>query len=873
MKQLSVAAFICLLVVVGVTPQVAQAAVGIDTVGAELSTAAAGYHPDFTTSLVLEGETRLEDATVQLPPGLVGNLNVVAQCDIGEFRGSSFSGSFGTCPVDSQIGVVKVLPSGFPAPVIEPLYNLKPPHPNQEIAKLGFYGGLAPIFIDVLVRTSSDYGVSAAVHDSTGLAPVELAETTIWGVPADPIHNKLRLTPFEAALCPIGTACLAPGEERPSGLPKKPLLDNPTACQDQQVAFAVTSYQLPGQLFTASAPLPPITGCEALSFQPSFHIEPNSHAAGEPTGLTTTLHIPQNEAVNLPATSAMRAAKVTLPEGMTINSAAAEGLEACSDQQVGLGNEAESHCPDGSRLGSATFVSSALPKAIQGAVYQRSPEPGHLFRLWLVTDELGLHLKLPGEVHADPNTGRLTADFVDTPQLPVEEIELQFKGGPQAPLKNPRICGFYSASYQFTPWSGNSPVTGETQKFTVDQSCGSGGFSPNLQAGVQNPIAGSFSPLVLDMTLNEGDQNLSSFDLTLPPGLLAKLKGVPLCSDAQAGTGGCTTNSQIGRVHVAAGAGPEPLWLPQPGKKQPAMYLAGQYRGAPYSAVTEVPVQAGPFDLGTVSVRSGIYVDPDTAQATIKTDPLPQILEGVPILYRRIHAEVDRSQFAIAPTNCKEMRVESSVISAQGSVAHPSDRFQVGECAALSFRPKLSLNLRGGTRRGSYPALTATLTTGKNEANIRRTSVALPHSEFLAQNHINTVCTRVQFSEEKCPRGSIYGFARAITPLLAQPLEGPVYLRSSSHPLPDLVVALHGQFDINLVGRIDSVHGGIRTTFESVPDAPVSKFILKMKGGKKSLLVNSQNICAGRHRAVVKMGGQNGRVHDPHPLLQNSCGG
>ncbi|HET9591327.1 MAG TPA: hypothetical protein VFP17_00275, partial [Solirubrobacterales bacterium] len=485
--------------------------------------------------------------------------------------------------------------------------------------------------------------------------------------------------------------------------------------------------------------------------------------------------------------------------------------------------------------------------------------------------ELGLHLKLPGEIKANKTTGQLSAEFNETPQLPVEQIDLEFKGGPQAPLKNPDSCGSYTASYRFTPWSGNPPVTGQTQPIEIDQGCGNGGFAPKLEAGVVNPVAGGYSPLVVNLKREDGEDNVSSFELSLPKGELAKLKGVPLCSDSDAATGNCTQDSQIGSVAAAVGAGSQPLWIPQPGKAPTGVFLAGPYKGAPYSVVTKVPAQAGPFDLGTVTVRGGLYVDPNTAQATVKTDPLPQILEGVPVLYRTIHVSIDRDQFALSPTNCNEQSVESAVASAHGAVAHPSDRFQVGECGALKFGPSLKLRLKGGTKRAQYPALTATLSTGRNEANIRKVSVALPHSEFLAQEHINTICTRVQFAQEACPNGSIYGRARAITPLLDEPLEGPVYLRSSDHPLPDLVIALRGQLDINLVGRIDSVRGGIRATFEGIPDAPVSRFVLKMKGGKKSLLVNSTDICSGKHRATVKMGAQNGKHHDPHPPLSGGC--
>jgi hypothetical protein len=855
---------------------------GFEAVAAEESDSRAGQHPDVTLSFVYNHEeevpgkpvvpARTHELSIELPPGLVGDPAKFPICTNNQFENGT------SCPVDSQVGVVEgVLSESENETFTASLYNLEPPKRKGAIARFGFQASVYQTFVDVSVRTAGDYGVTATVHNASGQGALVSAKTTLWGVPASPAHNGKRLTTFESLLCPIiappgGFPCFAPGGERPSGLQPKPFVNNPTACEEQEVRFRATSYQLPGQIFTADTSLPPITNCDELAFEPSLQIEPTSQRAGAATGLHAKLRIPQTDEVNLPATSAMRGAKVVLPEGMTLNTAAANGLEACSDQQVALGEEVASKCPPASKLGTAVFVSPALPEPIHGAIYQRSPVPGNLFRIWLVTDEFGLHLKLPGVIKPDLSTGRITTEFLETPQLPVEEVDLEFWGGAGAPLKNSDSCGTYSTSYQLSPWSGTPLVTGQAP-MTIDEGCGDGGFSPRLEAGATNPVAGSYSPFAVDLKREDDEDNVSSFELTLPKGQLAKLKGVPLCSDADAATGNCPAASQIGSVAVAAGAGPQPLWVPQPGKAPTAVFLAGPYKGAPYSVVTKVPAQAGPFDLGTVTVRGGLYVDPDTTQATVKADPLPQILEGVPVLYRTIHVSIDRDQFAINPTNCREQAVNARVTSAEGAIATPADRFQVGDCAALGFAPSLKLRLKGGTKRGSYPALTAVLKTHKNEANIGRTSVALPHSEFLAQEHIKTICTGVQFAEEKCPAGSIYGRARAVTPLLEQPLEGPVYLRSSSHPLPDLVVSLHGQLDVNLVGRIDSVNGGIRTTFSEVPDAPVTKFILKMRGGKKSLLVNSTDICANKHRATVKMAGQNGKVDNPHPLLRRACGG
>jgi hypothetical protein len=256
-----------------------------------------------------------------------------------------------------------------------------------------------------------------------------------------------------------------------------------------------------------------------------------------------------------------------------------------------------------------------------------------------------------------------------------------------------------------------------------------------------------------------------------------------------------------------------------------------------------------------------------------KSDPLPQILEGVPIAYRDVRIEVQKPDFTVNPTSCEQRNVTSTITSIDGGVSHPSVPFKVGDCASLNFKPKLALKLKGGTHRGDFPQLTATLTTGKKESNIARVSTTLPRSEFLEQGHIGTVCPRVQFAAKKCPVASVYGYAQAFTPLLDKPLEGPVYLRSSNHTLPDLVAELNGQFDVELAGRIDSHNRGIRTTFETVPDAPVSKFVLTFKAGKKSLLVNSRNLCKAPARALIKMVGQNGMGHEERPFMETRCKG
>jgi hypothetical protein len=413
----------------------------------------------------------------------------------------------------------------------------------------------------------------------------------------------------------------------------------------------------------------------------------------------------------------------------------------------------------------------------------------------------------------------------------------------------------------------------------ITSGCGKGGFAPKLIAGNESAVAGGFSPFQLVLTRQDGEANPKTLAVHLPQGLLAKLGGVPLCPDADAATGACPAGSQIGTITAATGVGGAPLWIPQPGKEPTAVYLAGPYKGAPYSIVAKVPAQAGPFDLGTVVNRAAINVDPNTALATITTDPLPQILQGVPILYRTIHVDVNRENFTLNPTSCDRKEIRATVTAANGALAEPTDAFQATNCAKLAYSPKLKLSLKGSTRRSGNPAVKAILTQPANQANTAGATVILPSSEFIDQSHINNPCTRVQFNENACPASSILGTARAITPLLDQPLEGPVYFRSNGgeRQLPDIVADLHGPIHIILVGFIDSVQkkgteiSRVRTRFQNVPDAPVTKFSISLYGGKKGLIENHVDLCGAKHRAKLVFKAQNGKVSRRSPVIGTGC--
>ncbi len=852
----------------------------IESASASLSSRQAGAHPDFTTSFRLtspEGETpyaNTRDVAVHLPPGLIGNPQNFQPCSISQFGNQPKESE---CPLQSQVGIAEVTVSGSPSGTFtEPIYNMEPPG-GEIVARLAFFAALYPTFVNVRVDPV-DYSLVATVEGAPSASGLLAAATTLWGVPADPSHDEERLTPAEAFNDekPVGGL--------PFGAPAKPFMTNPTGCaRSRQLSITATSYQRPDLPSTKTVPFPEIVGCSKLAFGPRFTTTLTNPEAAAPTGLDATLEIPQDETPQGVATSTLRSAVVSLPEGIAINPAAGAGLAGCSEVQVGFGRDEASHCPSAAKIGSAEVDVPALEEPLHGAVYQRTPSPGHLFAFWLVTDEEGVHLKLPAEIEANPLTGQLTTRFEGipalggNPEVPFSALKLHVFGGAYAPLSTPAACGTYQTAYRFDPWSGGAASQGLTP-MQVSSGCGKEGFSPGLVAGTSNPAAGSFSPLSFTLTRADGESEPQSIAIHLPQGLLAKLAGVALCPEAEAASGACPQGSAIGSVAVAAGYGSSPLWVPQPGKAPTAVYLAGPYKGAPYSAVAVVPAQAGPFDLGTVVTRAGLYVDPETALATVRTDPLPQILEGVPVSYRAIHVSVDRPQFTLNPTSCETKSISATVTATDGRSADPKVGFQATDCAKLPYKPHLKLLFRGQTKRTGNPAVSAVLTQKPHQANTRAAITLLPAGEFIDNAHIGTPCTRVQFNEDRCPKKSILGHAIAYSPLLGKPLSGPIYFRSNggARELPDIVVDLDGALHIVQVGYIDSVKTGpessrVRVRFLHIPDAPLARVKLSFFGGKRGLIENSVDLCRRRHRARLTLKGQNGRVQSAGPAIRTRC--
>jgi hypothetical protein len=877
------------------------------------------------------------DLHFKLPPGQLGNVTAVPQCSSLQFA-TILPGDANTCPPDSAIGVATITfdePAiiGKPATVSVPLFNLEPAF--GEPARFGFEYVQAPVTLDTSLRSGpgGDYGVTVTASNITQLANSMSTTVTFWGTPGDPRHDSSR-----------GWSCLVGGHyEQISGgsLPpcqlqnqqKAPaFLTLPANCASP-FATTVEGISWPDKAFPQGANLPPftysltdgagnplsLTACNQVPFDPQIHSEPTSDAATSPTGLNFEIDFEDEGLLNPEgrAQSQLKKALVTLPEGFTIDASLAEGLHVCTEAEYEASTVAPgSGCREDSKVGEAEATSPLVQpnQVLHGGLYvaEQDNNPYHnLTTLYLVmrSPEIGVVVKQALKVTPDPQTGQLQTEVDNVPELPFSHFHLFFRPGQRAPLVTPPACGTYTVEADLFPWANPSSPVHRESSFQITQGpegepCPSGGvppFHPNLEAGTINNAAGTYSPFYTHMTRKDSEQEITYFSIKLPPGVIGKLAGIPYCPDAgiaaakareregggteEEASPSCPKASEVGHSLVGSGVGNVLAYAPG------RLYLAGPYHGSNLSIVSITAAKVGPFDLGTVVVRFALRINPETAEVFVDSqgsDPIPHIVDGIPVHLRDIRAYVDRPQFVLNPTGCEPTSTASTVLGSGLNFASEADDqpvtvtspFQAADCAALGFKPKLALSLKGGTKRGATPAFKAVLTYPKGGAysNIATSQVTLPHSEFLDNAHIGTVCTRVQFKEgavpgEKCPAASVYGRARAITPILFEPLAGPVYLRSSEHELPDLVVALHNnQVDIALDGRIDSVKGQIRNTFEAVPDAPVSKFVLEMQGGKKGLLENSTNLCRHVHKAIVDFEGHNGKVSDYNQPLVPSCG-
>jgi len=816
------------------------------------------------------------------------------------------------CPDATAVGYsgteaeFKVIPPGEDQFLHVPVFNLEPP-PGVP-ARLGFAVLNVPIVIDVGVNDDPPHNLVAKLRNIPQAVLFYRSTVTLWGTPANPSHDALRGKCVGRALqTDPGPVSLG---KCPVSVEEKAFLTLPRSCRGPlPTTFEATSWL--GDTFTGAAltndGFQPrgMAECGSLSFNPTISAKPTTLAAESSTGLDFGIEVSD---LGLSSPTGRAKADVdkvvlTLPEGMTANPSSAEGLEVCGEADLAretLGALPGAGCPNASKLGAVEVKTPLLEETLGGSLYLAKPyenEFGALLALYLVirNDELGILIEQPVKVEPDPRTGQLLSTTEDIPELPFSSFKLRFREGARSPLVSPPTCGAHEVKALLYPSSGGAPVP-SSSSFQIlsgpgGGACPAGGtppFDPGFSAGTLNNSAGAYSPFSMRLTRRDGDQDLTKFSAELPPGMVAKLAGVERCSDAaiaaaktrtgaeEKASPSCPAASRIGRVLAGAGVGSVLTYVPG------SIYLAGPYNGAPLSVASIVPAVAGPFDVGTVVTRLALRIDPRSAEVRVDgdaSDPIPHILAGIPLKVRDIRAYVDRPQFTLNPTSCDPSQVGASLWGggsdpfslADDSPVSLTERFQAASCASLGFKPRLTLKLKGGFKRGGHPALTGTYTPRAGDANLSGLVLRLPRSAFLDQAHIRTICTRVQFAAKSCPPGAIYGQATAYPPLLDQPLSGPVYLRSSDHDLPDFVADLHGLIDVEALARIDSVRGGIRATFTEVPDAPLSKVVVRMQGQKKGLIVNSTDLCAAKRRAQASLAAHNGKAAGLRPVLRAQC--
>lgn len=865
-------------------------------------------------------EVELKTVRVDLPVGLSVNPGATPQCPLATFEADASA----CAALGARVGESKVTaaPLGVPveAPPI-PVYNIVP-EPGEP-ARFGFNLAGNNVYLRADVAWDSDYheGFTIDVPPAPQLGPPFEGGLVL--------ENRLVFegTAGDGTFITTPSTCL--GEAVPG--PFQQVYSTWLLASSVKEEDETPGYEFPRD---AAPPLesriPPGTSpkeCDTIPFEPSVKTDPQTAKTDSPSGAAVQVHLPhRNELKGVDQESSqVKAATVTLPGGMGLNPSAASGLQACTDAQFGKGTKAPVACPLASKVGTVTIATPPLPEGpLTGNVYvgeqkSRDPLSGEEYRILVDAEapRYGVSARLIGNVSADPLTGQLSTTFDNRPlgglpQVPFEDFTLDFEDGAQAPLSSPPTCGPNRTSSQMIPWSStpgpnppgapdgssDNPPAMPSSEFALAEQAGGGPcattmaarpFAPSFAARSDHPKAGAFSPFQVRLTRADGDQELKVVDLVLPPGNTAKLAGLKYCPEsaiaaaaASSGAGesanvSCPASSFVGSAVVESGTGSDPLQIH--GKA----FLAGPYKGAPLSLVFVTPATAGPFDLGTVVVRVALFVEPETAQVHAVSDPIPHVFGGALLGIRSIVVRTVRKDFSLNPTNCSPLTARGTLRGGGANPTDPaafsafgiSDRLQANGCERLGFKPKLRLRVFGGTRRAKNPKLRATLTARKGDANVGRASVTLPRSFFLDQASLSKICTRVQFAANDCPRNSIYGYAKAITPLLDEPVKGPVYLRSSNNTLPDLVAKLRGQVEVHLVGRTDSVKGRIRNTFDVVPDVPVSKFMLTIRGGKKGLLVNSANLCKlgpKQLSVIARFKGQNGKKANQRPELRTPCG-
>ncbi len=809
----------------------------------------------------------LNSAYVDLPVGFVGNPQAAGTCP-QYLVAPPASGS--ECPPDSIVGSVatgKVAnePPGWgfsgslqePKAAPKPIFNIPPEHGHPAQFAFIVDNQEATLYAK-LIHTEDGYSAQVDSGDIPRVIHIAGVKVTFFGDPA-----------------------AVDG----SGLQSRAFFTNPSNCAGGPLMTSIRLESWQGSEANAESSWPAPTDCGELSFDPEMEAKPTTAAAGAPSGLNVNLGIPQDTAPSGLATPPLKNVTVTLPRGLSISPSSANGLQACSNAQFAEDSTEPATCPEASQVGTVKVHTPILANPVEGQVFVGAPEcnpcsaadaqAGRMIRLFIQahSDEYGVTIKAPGTVSLDPTTGQLTATFKNLIEQPYDKLEFKFKSGQRAPLSTPG-CGSYTTNVDLTPWS--APYTPDAKLspgFQINEGCGAQGFAPSFTAGTVNPQAGVYSPLTLSFSRSDSQQDFDALEATLPPGLLAKLAGVPRCGESEANAGACPESTRIGTVTVSAGPGTDPYTVPG------QVYLTGPYNGGPFGEVVEVPAVAGPFNLGVVAVRGSIRVNPSTIQASVVSDPFPTILDGIPLQVRTVNVLLNREDFMVNPTSCGQLAVTGKLVSTQNATANVSTPFAAANCANLAFKPDLTASVSGRASKAggagfdvkvTYPAGPA-----GTYANTKSVKVDLPKQLPSRLTTLQKACLAATFEANpaSCPAASDVGTATAVTPLLDVPVNGPAYLVShGGEAFPDLEVVLQGEGVTAIVVFNTSIKKGITSsTLKAAPDVPLISFELKLPTGKFSILGANlppsakYSLCGQSLSMPTAITGQNGT-----PIKQNT---
>ena len=856
----------------------------------------AGSHPDATVEFWVPPRddpqaTAVRPAeqphrfTIDMPPGFLGNPLAAQRCTEVDLKAAN-NGNNAVCPVGSQVGIATILKKGGEGSASEQaaVFNIEAPEDRPAVFAFNYLGTVVKITPSV---RPTDYGITV---DSGAISQGMLiwgARVTLWGVPADRSHNAQRWGPLAN-----GAIFLRPATTQ---APRKPFLSLPGSCTSTpsiltarldgwdtigQFTERKLTKDLSGRDFVA-------TDCDKMPFNPQARVSVPTRQAEAPSGVDVELTVPQADLPDASSTAHVRDVTMQFPAGMVVSPSSAAGLRGCSSAQIALGTHDVPSCPRASKLGTVVAETPVLENALEGDIYLAAPHDnpfGSLLGLYIDVKGPGFRVKIAGRLNTDPQTGQITATFANNPQLPFSSLKVKLPGGDNASLATPAACGRYVATNDITSWA-TPEVHHLTSPVNVDSGCDRGAFAPVFTAGTVGNAAGTSSEFALRIERGDGQPHLRSVTTTMPGGLLANVGSVPLCGEADAAAGTCAENSRVGTTRTLAGPGSTPLGLP--GK----VFLTGGYKGAPYGLAIVVRAIAGPFDLGTVVVRAAIHVDPRDGHVTVVSDPIPNMLNakgkdgvdnGFLLLLREVQVNVDRPGFMLNPTNCAPKEIGATIGAVPGQSVTAASRFQVADCSALGLEPKVALTLsgKGQTTDGKHPAISAVLTQPAGDANLKKAKVTLPLSLALDPDNAESdgLCSFIEGSKDdpKCPASSVVGTATAVTPILGEPLTGPVYFTKNVRKdpksgreirtLPKLVIPLKGNgILLTLTGTSAVVDNHLVTTFDQIPDAPVSSFKLNITGGKKGILVISgdkADICKSTQIANQEIDGQNGKQAD-----------